>query len=235
MTITNLAAILMSKMIELTPGSSKKKKQNPDYSQVLTQSSHGKFSIEDEDDEYEQDEDVEISFDSVSGTAARRNGRSDAAEGGVGSAAANDGMTCSKAFSTVGFIWSTLTFSWMQGLLQTGNKRALEMEDLYDLPYSDTGHGVYRRFRKGWTDQIASSQSPSLAIAFAHVFGKPFLAAAGLKLVHDSLLFVGPLLLNRLINFLRDPSQPLSLGLMYVLGLFLANLVMSLALRQYFW
>ena len=66
-------------------------------------------------------------------------------------------------------------------------------------------------------------------------FGRFFLTAAVLKLVHDSLLFVGPQLLNALINFLNDPSEPMSTGLWYVFGLFTSNLVMSLCLRQYFW
>jgi hypothetical protein len=45
-------------------------------------------------------------------------------------------------------------------------------------------------------------------------------------------MFVGPMLLNRLIAFLKDPNVPLSTGLAYVAGIFLANFVMSLCLRQ---
>ncbi|KAJ1439399.1 pdr transporter [Ochromonadaceae sp. CCMP2298] len=124
----------------------------------------------------------------------------------------------------------------MQELLRKGNEKPLEMDDLYKLSYSDSAEGVYQNFKEGWTRELQKpGQEPSLAWAFFHAFGTPFLAAAVLKFIHDSALFVGPQLLNALINFLEDPEAPLQTGLLYVLGLFLANLVMSICLRQYFW
>ena len=72
-------------------------------------------------------------------------------------------------------------------------------------------------------------------MAYFHAFGMPFIMAGGLKMIHDMLIFVGPFLLNRIIHFLDDPSEPLSNGLLYVFGLFAANAVMSLCLRQYFY
>ena len=39
----------------------------------------------------------------------------------------------------------------------------------------------------------------------------------------------------RLIYFLRDTEEPLSIGLMYVGALFAVNFFMSVCLRQYFW
>jgi hypothetical protein len=77
--------------------------------------------------------------------------------------------------------------------------------------------------------------TPSLAMACIHAFGSPFFAAGGLKLIHDSCLFVGPLLLNAIIKYLNNPNQKIDTGMMYVAGLFAANFVMSLCLRQYFW
>lgn len=55
-----------------------------------------------------------------------------------------------------------------------------------------------------------------------------------MKLIHDSSIFVGPLVLNKLINFLNDPDEPISQGLLLVLVLFLSQLTMSICLRQYF-
>ena len=54
-------------------------------------------------------------------------------------------------------------------------------------------------------------------------------------MIHDCCLFAGPLLLNKLIFFLNDPAAPRSDGLLIVLGLFVANFIMSMCLRQYFW
>ena len=88
---------------------------------------------------------------------------------------------------------------------------------------------------KFFESRNAIKPKPSLTVAFLSAFGGPFAAAGGLKFIHDSLLFVGPVLLNRLIKFLGDPSQPRILGFYYVIALFVVNIVMSLCLRQYFW
>ncbi len=63
---------------------------------------------------------------------------------------------------------------------------------------------------------------PSLIRALYNAFGADFLYAGLLKLVHDSCLFVGPQVLNRLIRFLRDEDAPMSYGLsLMLLGLLL--------------
>ena len=119
--------------------------------------------------------------------------------------------------------------------------------------------GVYNQFSKYWKNQLKKSKKynanieskmndkidknkknsktmiPSLSIALFYAFGGPFMGAGSLKLVHDTLIFVGPLALNKLIFILNDPTQPLSLGLYYVAAIFLANFLMSICLRQYFW
>jgi ABC-type multidrug transport system fused ATPase/permease subunit len=56
-----------------------------------------------------------------------------------------------------------------------------------------------------------------------------------LKLVHDSCLFIGPILLKDIINYLNEKETNLKKGLTYVFYLFLSQLAMSLCLRQYFW
>lgn len=86
------------------------------------------------------------------------------------------------------------------------------------------------------SDKTAKREpKPSLSIALLLAFGGPFAGAGLLKLVHDSLIFVGPLSLNKLILILNDPSKPISDGLFFVAAIFLSNFCMSLCLRQYFW
>ena len=146
-----------------------------------------------------------------------------------------------------------------------GNRRAIEQHDLYELSYNDSSIGVYNQFSIYWNKQLKKSKKynrndkktnsktddsninsdkknvleknviPSLSIALLSAFGGPFMGAGSLKLVHDSLIFVGPLALNKLIFILNDPEQPLSLGLYYVAAIFFANFLMSICLRQYFW
>jgi hypothetical protein len=205
------------------------KRPGKDYSKVLNSSGHGKFSIEDDDED-----NIEISF-TDSGDARSDSGSNAEAYSPFGRAPTEDRGVFLNSVDWIRHTWSILTFSWMQKLLETGNQRPLEMEDLYKLAYSDSAEGVYKKFKQGWLQELKANDTPSLTMAFFHAFGTPFMMAAMLKLVHDSCLFVGPQLLNALINFLNDPSQPLETGLWYVFGLFISNLVMSLCLRQYFW
>lgn len=135
----------------------------------------------------------------------------------------------------------------------------MEQDDLFKLSYEDSSAGVYKQFSKFWKKQLVKSplykankkgspnaqnpdiikakraSTPSLAIALLRAFGGPFAGAGFLKLIHDSLIFVGPLALNKLIFILSDPTQPLSLGFFYVAAIFFSNFIMSLCLRQYFW
>jgi len=199
------------------------------YAKVSSTSSHGQFSIEDEIDELSLDEVDEVaSHVELETEAANQPGyRTNLYTG--------DNGFVNNSVHWVRDCWSTLTFSWMQKLLETGNEKPLEMDDLYKLSYEDSAKGVYKKFKDGWMQQLSTAEEPSLTWAFFHAFGRPFLAAAVLKFTHDSLLFVGPQLLNALIKFLNDPSEPMETGLWYVFGLFASNLVMSLCLRQYFW
>jgi len=147
-------------------------------------------------------------------------------------------------------LFGVATFSWIKPLLESGSARRLEPENLLKLSQRDSSLAIYRNFAEQWQVQLDKDAlrkrtssgdvrralpKPSLAVAFISAFGGPFFAAGGLKLVHDSLLFVGPYLLNRLIKFLGDPAQPRSHGLWMVAALFVTNATMSLCLRQYFW
>ena len=202
--------------IELTSG----KKQA--YSKVLNQSNHGaNFSIVDEED----DADEEIQFNNENAPVRKPKGGTDPVRRPEDAKSVLDYLL---------LVWNTLTFSWIRPLLKVGNTRPLVMDDLYELPEQDSSDSIYRRFRHYWSEQISKSK-PSLISAFFHAFGKPFIAAGGLKFIHDNCLFLGPFLLNKLLIYLNDPSQTLSYGLLLVFGLFITNFMMSLCLRQYFW
>lgn len=125
--------------------------------------------------------------------------------------------------------YSVVTFGWVLPLLKVGYSRRLEPADLYALEEEDTSREVYARFKLEWR------KSSSLVLSLVRAFGLPFAAAGFLKLIHDCLLFVGPQVLNKLIGFFKDPSQPLSTGLYYVAVLGVTQFLMSIFLRQYFY
>jgi ATP-binding cassette, subfamily C (CFTR/MRP), member 1 len=115
---------------------------------------------------------------------------------------------------------------------------------LLPLLPKDTPIAVFQRFKVAWKQQCDQFECPSLSMAFTIAVGRDFMIAGLIKLIHDSTLFVSPLLLNHIITFLtlygnttttttHRPS--LSTGLFYVFVLFVANLIQSLCPRQYFY
>ena len=220
----------------------------------VSSSQHGLFTINDEDDD-DSEEEVVLNDGQEPGSREktrkerRKHFKSDYDETRETQVQAEKITVCT-AFSMT---WSALTFSWVRPLLSVGNERPLDQADLYDLAPVDTSRGVYGRFRKYWRQELKKLSStsnvgnengtevrtkmkvPSFPMALFRAFGTPYMMVGGLKLFHDSCMFVGPLMLNRLIIFLSNPNIPLSTGLYYVLGIFLSNFAMSICLRQYFW
>ncbi|KAG7392916.1 ATP-binding cassette sub- C member 8, partial [Phytophthora boehmeriae] len=128
---------------------------------------------------------------------------------------------------------SSALFSWVTPLMELGNKRPLEHDDLYLLDPANRAHEVSEAFRKAWQRQIERPK-PSLSWALASCFGGQIAKAGLLKLVHDSLQFVGPMLIKEIIAYLQDPEAPLSQGLMYAGIVFVSGVLQSFLLRNYF-
>ncbi|RHY38103.1 hypothetical protein DYB38_010877, partial [Aphanomyces astaci] len=118
-------------------------------------------------------------------------------------------------------------------LLDLGNKRPLEFDDLYQLNVDDRATQISLTFKKNWEHELTKPK-PRLWWALARSFGGQFVAAGFLKLLHDSLQFVGPMVIKYIIEFLSDPTAELSTGLQYALAIFVSGVVQSFSLRQYF-
>lgn len=143
----------------------------------------------------------------------------------------NDGWDIMAILKEIG---DTTLFMWIKPILELGNRQPLDFSDLLELNPEDQAENVNEQFQKAWNQQLTTKEIPSIVMAYAQAFGYPFYLAGLLKFIHDLLLFCGPYFLNRIIYFLDDPSQPLSVGLTFVALLFLSNAAMSLCLRQYF-
>ncbi|KAI9913446.1 hypothetical protein PsorP6_005192 [Peronosclerospora sorghi] len=126
-----------------------------------------------------------------------------------------------------------LFFSWVTPVMRLGNERPLESHDLYPLDPYNRAANVSSKFAAAWEHQKRSTK-PSLAWALATAFGAKFVAAGALKLIHDALQFVGPMIIKDIIAYLSDPRAPLKEGLTYAAVVFVAGVVQSFALRQYF-
>ncbi|ETV69926.1 hypothetical protein H257_14523 [Aphanomyces astaci] len=135
--------------------------------------------------------------------------------------------------SEMGGAFSSVFFAWLTPLMDLGSKRPLEFDDLYQLNANNRAAYISTTFKKNWAIELTKPK-PRLWLALARSFGGPFIAAGFLKLLHDSLQFVGPMAIKYIIAFLSDPTAELTTGLTYVLAIFAAGVVQSFSLRQYF-
>ena len=149
--------------------------------------------------------------------------------------------------------WSQLLFSWMVPLLLKGKEKdQLDPSDLKDtpLPIDCTTNQVLERFDLFWENEKkrakdrasltegiidAVDPQPSLALALSKAFGGGFIRAGVLKLCHDLLIFVAPLVLKGLIDFLKDNNAPWTDGAFLTLAVTISQTLMSLFLRHYFY
>lgn len=144
-----------------------------------------------------------------------------------------DGNTTSEG---KGPLLSRLIFGWLTPLLEFGNaKKQLDPKDLcmVELPENCSTDFLTAIFERHWAIEL-TKEKPSLLLALWKSYGDEYLKAGILKLLHDVLAFVGPLVLHAMINYLRDVEAPASKGL-YLTGLVgLSQLAMSLSVRHYF-
>ncbi|KAE8913580.1 Multidrug resistance-associated protein 1 [Phytophthora fragariae] len=128
---------------------------------------------------------------------------------------------------------SSALFSWVTPLMELGNQRPLEHDDLYLLDPANRSHEVATEFQAAWSKQLRKAK-PSLTWALASCFGGQIAKAGLLKLVHDSLQFVAPMLIKEIIAYLQNPDAPLSEGLLYAGIVFVSGFMQSFLLRNYF-
>jgi ABC-type multidrug transport system fused ATPase/permease subunit len=82
-------------------------------------------------------------------------------------------------------------------------------------------------------------KKPSLTFCIIRTFGGKFMAGAFIKVVQDLLMFTGPIILDKLITFVKEShkegsKQSITVGIFYTLLLFLTALIQSFALQHYF-
>lgn len=133
---------------------------------------------------------------------------------------------------------SRLTYSWLDPLLKTGNKRVLEDQDLYELTKIDTCKYNGDLFDKYWQQELKKAK-PSLLKALVKAFGLKFFLAGFLKLANDILVFVGPFCLNRIVAYIEESNEdenttPLWVAFLYVLIMTIGAFAMSICQQSYF-
>jgi ATP-binding cassette, subfamily C (CFTR/MRP), member 1 len=132
-------------------------------------------------------------------------------------------------------LFSVIFFSWLNSVLKKGSGQPLEHEDLLALAEKEQAGNIRNQFEEAWEIEMRRpADKRSLVRALHRAFSLPVYIAFLFKLVQDLLLFVGPWLLNRIIQYVQDPSIPTYWGFVYSFALFFSNALQSVALHQYF-
>ncbi|KAJ3683780.1 hypothetical protein LUZ60_014007 [Juncus effusus] len=123
--------------------------------------------------------------------------------------------------SKFGDAWSNLTFNFISPIINIGATKQLNFQNLIRLPTEIMPDLCYNKLLNSWRDEYNMHFSEtSLFRVLYRSFGWPYLRLAFLKVVNDSVGFVGPLLLNKFIKFLQQGSGSNNMD-GYILAFFL--------------
>ncbi|KAI9148595.1 ATP-binding cassette glutathione S-conjugate transporter ycf1 [Blastocladiella emersonii ATCC 22665] len=128
-------------------------------------------------------------------------------------------------------IFSRLSFWWLTALMQKGRRQVLVHDDLWKVPATESTNYNHSRFEANWNRELHAhaGQQPSLLRVLVQTFGPAFALAALLKFAQDSLAFLQPQLLQRLINH-KSPGE----GGLIAVGMLLTAFAQSMFINQYF-
>nr|QUF59448.1 ATP-binding cassette transporter Abcc1-4 [Brachionus angularis] len=83
-------------------------------------------------------------------------------------------------------------------------------------------------------DAKLNTKKPSLLYCLFRAFYGKFLFGSFLKLVRELLVFVSPIILGKLISFIKNKNEPIIIGIFYSVLLFITAIIQSVVMHQYF-
>ncbi|KAL0855188.1 hypothetical protein Bca101_060340 [Brassica carinata] len=148
-----------------------------------------------------------------------------------------EGSDEATPYSRAGLL-SLLTFSWMGPLIETGNKKPLDLEDVPQLHDSDSAVGLAPKFR---TMLESSSDGGGGGVTTFKLMKALFFSAqweilvtAFFAFIYTVASYVGPALIDTFVQYLNGRRQYNNEGYVLVITFFLAKLVECLSQRHWF-
>ncbi|XP_025405942.1 probable multidrug resistance-associated protein lethal(2)03659 isoform X3 [Sipha flava] len=136
-------------------------------------------------------------------------------------------------------IFEILTFGWTLKLFKTGQKRDLEINDLYSTLNDHSSSSLGNELKKKWRIELArakkSNRQPSLLRALLQMFGpKLMLYGFLLSIVEIVLRMIQPISIGYLIGHFDSPSTTDSYtATMAAIALLLSTLLCTIGMHQY--
>ncbi|KAL2524409.1 ABC transporter C family member 2 [Abeliophyllum distichum] len=129
-------------------------------------------------------------------------------------------------------IFSKITFAWMNQIMQLGYKRPLTEKDVWQLDTWDRTETLNDKFQRSWAEEIRKPK-PWLLRALNRSLGGRFWWGGFWKIFNDLSQFVGPLMLNRLLQSMQR-GDPAWIGYIYAFSIFVGVVFGVLCEAQYF-
>ncbi|XP_025192648.1 multidrug resistance-associated protein 4-like [Melanaphis sacchari] len=135
-------------------------------------------------------------------------------------------------------ILEIITFGWIYKLFKTGNKRDLEVNDLYTTLNDHLSSALGSELEEKWKNELANAKktnrSPSLTKALIKMFGVKFMLFGSLHLIIEIVLKISqPLLIGGLLSYfnpnISNNAHNINYAYMYAILLTL-NMLVSLVL-----
>ncbi|CAE7387963.1 abcC8 [Symbiodinium sp. CCMP2592] len=135
-----------------------------------------------------------------------------------------------------------LAFSWFTPIVDLAFQRdkesgKLEPTDVYPLTNRNVANKQLERLDQQWQVEL-QKEKPALLSAMTRAFFTEVFSTAWVKLLNDVLHFVGPFLLNRIINFVKGTGEEAGeeqwVGYAYAVGMVLSSACQAFLMAHYF-
>ncbi|KAH7198229.1 P-loop containing nucleoside triphosphate hydrolase protein [Fusarium flagelliforme] len=129
-------------------------------------------------------------------------------------------------------LYARAVFVWVAPLLLTGFRKLLRPMDLFELDEDMGSAGLIGRFWRYWDNQKVPAGKHRLILCCISTLRWPIVAVIVPRLALLAFTICQPLILNRLLVFLDDTSQPINIGygLIGAYGLVYIGIALSQAL-----
>ncbi|KAJ6817406.1 ABC transporter C family member 14 isoform X2 [Iris pallida] len=134
-------------------------------------------------------------------------------------------------YATASFL-SRATWRWMNPLLEKGNRQPIGLDDVPTLAPEHRAELMLEKFRSNWPAGASRSDHP-VRTALLRCFWPELLLTAGLSLLRLSVMYVGPVLIQRFVDYTSGKSSSAYEGYYLVLILIVAKFVEVSCSHQY--
>ncbi|XP_071552963.1 ATP-binding cassette sub-family C member 4-like isoform X4 [Panulirus ornatus] len=136
---------------------------------------------------------------------------------------------------------SKMIFWWILPLMRLGNKRSLEVSDLYHVQEQDASQGLGNKLQKNWDEEVewsrAKGKKASYVKALIRCFGWEYACVGTLAAFEECVLRIGqPLCLGNLIRYFSGEEGYTNMdGWLYSTGLVMGSLLYIFSHHPFFW